>query len=137
MTYPKYVATFFDSGRQLPSQILTKIISWFKWRIFPKIFLNLEIFWTSSKLTAQIIKGCSKFWIFHTFKYCLNCSTNSIFKKQWADNVLSFFFISDNIHDLTQNITMGSNLLRTWIKLFLYTYFFTGFLVGFCTITCR
>ena len=43
------------------------------------------------QLPAQIKKGCSKFWICHTFKYCLNCGTNSIFKKQWADNVLIFF----------------------------------------------
>ena len=39
------------------------------------------------------VKGCSKFWIFYTFKNCLNCDTNSFFKKQRADKVLIFFFL--------------------------------------------
>ena len=64
-------------------------------RIFHKNFWISKIFRLRQNLTrqlqAQIKKGCSKFWICHTFKNFLNCGTNSIFKKQWADNVLIFF----------------------------------------------
>ena len=76
-------------------------------RVFHKNFWILKFFGLRQNLTqqlpAQIKKGCSKFWICHTFKYCLNCSTNSIFKKQWADNVLIFFFISHSTHFWREN----------------------------------
>ena len=42
-------------------------------------------------LKIELEKGCSKFWISNTFKHFLYCGTNSIFKKQWADNVLKIF----------------------------------------------
>ena len=65
-------------------------------RIFHKNFWISKIFRLRQNLTrqlqAQIKKGCSKFWICHTFKNFLNCGTNSILKKRWADNVLIFFF---------------------------------------------
>ena len=66
MTYPKFGATFFDLGQQLPRQILTKskkfqiqnflggILNLYQRRIFPQNFLNFEIFWTSSKFDAAI-----------------------------------------------------------------------------------
>ena len=38
-------------------------------------------------LSAQIKKGCPKFWICYTFKDYLNCGTNFSFEKQWADNI--------------------------------------------------
>ena len=51
------------------------------------------------------VKGCSKFWIFYTFKNCLNCDTNSFFKKQRADKVLIFFFsISHLTHFWRENL---------------------------------
>ena len=120
MTYPKFGATFFDLGLQLPRQILTKSkkfqnpkffggeFFFDKWlRIFHKNFWILKFFGLRQNLTrqlqAQIKKGCSKFWICHTFKNFLNCGTNSTFKKRWADNVLIFFFISHSTHFWREN----------------------------------
>ena len=61
-------------------------------RIPLKKFWILKFFGLRQNLTrqlqAQIKKGCSKFWICHTFKNFLNCGDNSTFKKRWADNVL-------------------------------------------------
>ena len=71
-------------------------------RVFHKNFWILKFFGLRQNLTrqlqAQIKKGCSKFWICHTFNNFLNCGTNSSFKKRWADNVLNFFFISHSTH---------------------------------------
>ena len=82
----------------------------------PKKFWILKFFGLRQNLTwqlpAQIKKGCSKFWICHTFKYCLNCGTNSIFKKQWADNVLKFFFISHSTHFWRENFGILEKILR-------------------------
>ena len=120
MTYPKFGATFFDLGLQLPRQILTKSKKFqnpkFFWgefifdkrlRIFHKNFWISKIFRLRQNLTrqlqAQIKKGCSKFWICHTIKNFLNCGTNSTFKKRWADNVLIFFFISHSTHFWREN----------------------------------
>ena len=89
------------------SLFLGKILSRFRLRIFKKIFWILKFFGLRQNLTrqlqAQIKKGCSKFWICHTFKNFLNCGTNSTFKKRWADNVLIFFFISHSTHFWREN----------------------------------
>ena len=73
-----------------------KFVIIYQRRIPPKKFWILKFFGLRQNLTrqlqAQIKKGCSKFWICHTFKNFLNCGTNSTFKKRWADNVLIFFF---------------------------------------------
>ena len=110
MTYPKFGATFFDLGLQLPRQILNFKIQKFLWKTLirlskknsPKKFWILKFFGLRQNLTrqlqAQIKKGYSKFWICHTFKNFLNCGTNSTFKKRWADDVLNFFFISHSTH---------------------------------------
>ena len=58
---------------------------------------------STRQLPAQIKKGCSKFWICHTFKDCLNCGTNFSIKKLWADNVLNYFLISDSTHFWREN----------------------------------
>ena len=69
-----------------------KFVIIYQRRIPPKKFWILKIFGLRQNLTrqlqAQIKKGCSKFWICHTFKNFLNCGDNSTFKKRWADNVL-------------------------------------------------
>ena len=60
MKYPKFGATFFDLGRQLPRQILKKskkfekILDLYQGRISQRKFFNFEIFWTSSKFDAAI-----------------------------------------------------------------------------------
>ena len=67
MTYPKFGATFFDLGLQLPRQILTKSKkfqisknfmenswSFIKKKIPPQKILDFEIFWTSSKFDKAI-----------------------------------------------------------------------------------
>ena len=108
MTYPKFGATFFDLGWQLPCQILTKSIKFqisifFLGKLliyikeeFPKEnFLILKFFGLRQNLTrqlpAQIKKRSSKFWICYTFKNYLNCGTNFIFEKLRAINVFIFF----------------------------------------------
>ena len=76
-------------------------------RIFHKNFWILKFFGLRQNLTrqlqAQIKKGCSKFWICHTFKNFLNCGDNSTFKKRWADNVLKKNFISHSTHFWREN----------------------------------
>ena len=68
-----------------------KFVIIYQRRIPPKKFWILKFFGLRQNLTrqlqAQIKKGCSKFWICHTFKNFLNCGNNSTFKKRWADNV--------------------------------------------------
>ena len=66
MTYPKFGATFFDVGLQLPRQILTSPKNFksqnFLWKIrnhlskknSPQKILDFEIFWTSSKFDEAI-----------------------------------------------------------------------------------
>ena len=120
MKYQKFGVHFFDLGWQLPRQILTKSKKFQNSKIFlgkfifdiirrfsPKNFWNLKFFGLRQNLTrqlqAQIKKGCSKFWICHTFKNFLTCGTNSTFKKWWADNVLIFFFISHSTHFWREN----------------------------------
>ena len=120
MTYPKFRATFFDLCLQLPRQILTKSKKFQNPKFFlgkyffdkrliilHKIFWILKIFGLRQNLTrqlqARIKKGCSKFWICHTFKNFLNCGDNSTFKKRWADNVLKKNFISHSTHFWREN----------------------------------
>ena len=120
MIYPKFGATFFDLGLQLPHQILKKSKKFQnpkffggefffdkRLRIFHKNFWILKFFGLrqilTRQLSAQIKKCCSKFWIFHTFKNFLNCGTNSIFKKLGADNILIFFLISHSTHFCREN----------------------------------
>ena len=94
-------------GWQLPRQILTKSkkfqnskFFWGEFLIYIKEEFSHKKIWILKffglrqnltwQLPAQIKKGCSKFWICYTFKNCLNCGTNFIFKKPWANNVLNF-----------------------------------------------
>ena len=75
-----------------------KLLIQIKREFSQKKFWILKFFGLRQNLTwqlpAQIKKGCSKFWICHTFKNCLNCGTNSIFKKLGEDNVLIFFHVT-------------------------------------------
>ena len=84
---------FWRSPKNFKIQNFLGGIFFDKWlRIFHKKFWLLKFFGLRQNLTrqlqAQIKKGCSKFWICHTFKNFLNCGDNSTFKKRWADNVL-------------------------------------------------
>ena len=120
MTYPKFGATFFDLGQQLPRQILTKSkkfqnpkFFWGNSSLINDYEFSIKIFWVfkffglrqnlTRQLQAQIKEGCSKFWICHTFNNFLNCGANSTFKKWWADNVLIFFFILHSTHFWREN----------------------------------
>ena len=101
---PAIAASNFDDVQKNSKfkKFLGEILSRFKLRIFKKKLRILKIFGLRQNLTrqlqAQIKKGCSKFWICHTFKNCLNCGTNFTFKKLGADNVLIFFLISHSPH---------------------------------------
>ena len=106
---PAIASSNFDEVQKISkSKIFWGEFFFDKWlQIFHKNFWILKFFGLRQNLTrqlqAQIKKGCSKFWICHTFNNFLNCGANSTFKKWWADNVLIFFFISHSTHFWREN----------------------------------
>ena len=106
---PAIASSNFDEDQKISrlKNFYGKFLIVYQRRIPPKKFWILKFFGLRQNLTrqlqAQIKKGCSKFWICHTFKNFLNCGTNSTFKKRWADNVLIFFFISHSTHFWREN----------------------------------
>ena len=97
---PAIASSNFDEVQKIAKfkNFYGKFLIVYQRRIPPKKFWILKFFGLRQNLTrqlpAQIKKGCSKFWICHTFKNCLNCGTISIFKKLWADDVLIFFYFN-------------------------------------------
>ena len=91
---PAIASSNFDEVQKISKfkNFYGKFVIIYQRRIPPKKFWILKFFGLRQNLTrqlqAQIKKGCSKFWICHTFKNFLNCGDNSTFKKRWADNVL-------------------------------------------------
>ena len=106
---PAIASSNFDEVQKISkSKIFWGEFFFDKWlQIFHKNFWILKFFGLRQNLTwqlpAQIKKGCSKFWICHTFKNFLNCGDNSTFKKRWADNVLKKIFISHSTHFWHEN----------------------------------
>ena len=101
-----------------------KFVIIYQRRIPPEKFWILKFFGLRQNLTrqlqAQIKKGCSKFWICHTFNNFLNCGTNSTFKKQWADNVLKK--ISFHTRQVKQvKMTNFKYIIINYSRTFLYT----------------
>ena len=94
---PAIASSNFDEVQKISKfkNFYGKFVIIYQRRIPPKKFWILKFFGLRQNLTrqlqAQIKKGCSKFWICHTFKNFLTCGDNSTFKKRWAD-VLIFFF---------------------------------------------